>query len=105
VHVTRSLDLLFFTGDVRRSLAYGARMPQFVVLHAHQARECRTAYAAWSGFDSPLRKQPALASCATGAHRIYWTITADDEQAALAQPPGWLAQRAEIAEVREVGIP
>jgi hypothetical protein len=80
-------------------------VPHFVLVHRHEARECRIAYAAWSGFDSPLRNRPTLASCAEGGHNIYWLITAPDAGAALGQLPDWLAQRTEANEVREVGIP
>ncbi len=82
-----------------------AAMAKFVLTHRHGPRECRTAYAAWSGFDSPLRNRPTLASCAGGGHRIYWVVSAPDEQAALAQLPEWLAERSEIAEVQDVRIP
>jgi hypothetical protein len=80
-------------------------VPQFVLVHHHEPRECRTAYAAWSGFDSPLRSRPTLASCVGGGHTIYWLITASDRGAALDQLPDWLAERTEANEVREVGIP
>ncbi len=80
-------------------------MPKFVLLHHHEPRQCRTAYAAWSGFDSPLRHRQTLASCDDGGHQIYWVVTAEHEQAALAQLPQWLAERTKATEVREVGIP
>ena len=37
-------------------------MPLFVLVHHHEPDECRFAFAAWKGFDSPLRHQPAVAS-------------------------------------------
>jgi hypothetical protein len=80
-------------------------VPQFVISHRHLARECPTAYAAWSGFESPLRHRQTLASCAGGGHDIYWVITASDERAALGQLPEWLAERSDITEVRQVDIP
>jgi hypothetical protein len=80
-------------------------MPKFVLQHRHQARECRTAYAAWSGFSSPLREQPTLACCASGGHRIFWVVTAADKHSALAQLPDWLAARTEETEVQDVAIP
>jgi hypothetical protein len=80
-------------------------MATFVLKHCHAPQECRTAYAAWSGFDSPLRQQPTLASCAGGGHEIYWAVSATDERAALAQLPDWLAERTQATEVRKVPIP
>ena len=44
-------------------------------------------YAAWNGFDSPLRKHGALASCANGGHRLFWTVDAQDGESALSQLP------------------
>lgn len=73
--------------------------------HSHGAGECRTAYAAWNGFDSPLRHNETLASCASGGHRIFWTVEAGDEHEALAQLPPYVAERTEVSEVREVPIP
>lgn len=73
--------------------------------HRHDPEECRTAYAAWSGYDSPLRRKPAIASCPSGGHSIFWVIDAPDRQAALAQLPEWLASRTAVSEVTEVPIP
>jgi hypothetical protein len=83
----------------------------FVVSHRHDPADCRTAFAAWRGFESPLRHTPALASCArqpatdSGDHLLIWTIEADDEAHALALLPPWLAERAEARVVGEVPIP
>jgi hypothetical protein len=77
----------------------------FVLSHEHAAQECKTAYAAWAGFESPLRGEPALASCARDGHRMFWLVEADDARAALAQLPEWLAERSTTAEVTEVAIP
>lgn len=62
-------------------------------------------YAAWNGFESPLRGRRAMASCATGGHRMFWTVEARDASAALAQLPPFVAERTEISNVREVPIP
>jgi hypothetical protein len=80
-------------------------VPTFVLSHHHQPAECRIAFAAWKGFDSPLRHSPAVASCASGGHRIYWTVEAESAEAALAQLPEYLALRTEVSEVTEVPIP
>ena len=83
---------------------------QFVVSHRHGAEECGVAFAAWRGFDSPLRHSSALATCANGAadgddHMLLWTVEAGSESAALAQLPPWLAERAEARHVEEAPIP
>jgi hypothetical protein len=78
---------------------------RFILDHHHAPEECRAVYAAWSGFDSPLRQHGALASCASGGHRLFWTVEAGDEPAALSQLPPFIAERTEISEVSEVTIP
>ena len=80
-------------------------MATFVLTHTHPAQECRIAAAAWKGYGSPLRHGPALASCATGGHRMWWTVEVVDRRAALALLPPYVAQRTEAEEVREVSIP
>jgi hypothetical protein len=76
-----------------------------MLCHVHEADECRAAYAAWNGFESPLRRAPTLASCANGDHRMYWTVEADGAAQALAQLPPFLATRTEVDEVRMETIP
>ncbi len=84
---------------------------QFVLTHRHAATDCRIAFAAWKGFESPLRHASALASCPRqpvtdpGEHLLIWTIEADDEAHALALLPQWLAERTEARAVGEVAIP
>jgi hypothetical protein len=73
--------------------------------HSHEAQTCEIAYAAWSGYDSPLRHRHTVASCAIGEHRIFWLVEAGDAQAALRQLPEWLAERTVVREVSEVTIP
>lgn len=80
-------------------------MARFLLSHRHQAAACRTAYAAWKGFDSPLRHADAQASCATGGHRMFWTVEAESANQALALLPPYLAERCEATEVRDVRIP
>lgn len=80
-------------------------MPRFMLSHGHRPEDCRIAFAAWNGFDSPLRGHGAMASCATGGHRMFWTVEANDEADALAQLPPFVAERTEISNVREVPIP
>jgi hypothetical protein len=80
-------------------------MATFLLSHRHEASACRTAYAAWNGFDSPLRHRDAQASCASGGHRMFWTVEAASAEEALALLPSYVAQRCEPIEVREVRIP
>jgi hypothetical protein len=80
-------------------------MRRYVLEHHHAPEECRAVYAAWNGFDSPLRKHEALASCASGGHRLFWTVEAQGSESALSQLPPFVAERTEVSEVQEVTIP
>ena len=84
---------------------------RFALRHRHTPRECAVAYAAWRGFESPLRHEPTLATCGSEAHAeaadhmLMWTVEAESEQEALALLPPWLAERTEARGVVEVSIP
>jgi hypothetical protein len=52
-----------------------------------------------------LRHAPATASCLFGGHEIWWEVTADSEQAALALLPFCVAARTTAVPVAEVEIP
>ncbi len=80
-------------------------MAEFLLSQRHAPSECRTAYASWRGFESPLRRQKTISSCALGGHRIYWTVEAGNLEDALAQLPPFLAERTEVSEVTAVAIP
>ena len=80
-------------------------MPQYLLYHRHDARECPIAFAAWKGLDSPLRHRLTLASCASGGHAIWWTVEAASVEAALCLLPTYLANRTEAAQVGLVQIP
>ena len=82
-----------------------AGMARFMLSHQHQPEECRVVFAAWRGFDSPLRHHSTLGSCSDGGHSLWWTVAADDAEAALAQLPPYVAERTTVSEVREVPIP
>lgn len=90
-------------------------MKTFVLIHAHTPAECTIAYAAWSGFDSPLRGRPAQSTCARHVshrpsgtadgvleHEIWWTAHAKDSALALAQLPPYVRERTQAREVSEV---
>jgi hypothetical protein len=80
-------------------------MARFLLEHRHEADECGVAYAAWKGFESPLRRGSAVASCLLGGHAIWWEVDASDPAAALALLPPFVAARTAVAAVREVAIP
>jgi hypothetical protein len=77
----------------------------FVLAHIHEATQCAATFAAWRGFDSPLRSGTVLSSCVRGGHRLYWVVEATDASSALAQLPPFVAERTEATEVREVAVP
>jgi hypothetical protein len=80
-------------------------MPLFLLHHTHADRECGAAFAAWSGFKSPLRRGIAAASCVSGGHDVWWRVEARSQQAALELLPPYVAQRTHAIAVRDVQIP
>jgi hypothetical protein len=82
-----------------------ARMPRYLVHHRHEPRECGIAFASFKGHTSALRHRPALASCVSGGHAIWWTVEAPSEDDALALLPFFVAQRSTAVRVTDVQIP
>jgi hypothetical protein len=80
-------------------------VPRFMLSHTHNPDECRVVFAAWRGFDSPLRHTSTLASCAEGGHRLWWTVDDESAEGALSQLPPYVAERTEASRVSEVQIP
>jgi hypothetical protein len=85
-------------------------VPRYMLTHRHGPGECRVAFAAWSGFDSPLRHHPATGSCVSRAggteeHRLWWEVEAETSADALALLPPYVAERTEASEIGEVRIP
>ena len=84
-------------------------MPVFLLHHQHDERECPAAFAAWTGFDSPLRRRAAASTCLIGIpaqpHALWWRVEAADRVSALALLPRFLAERTTPIEIREVQIP
>ena len=80
-------------------------MSHFLLHHTHRPPECAAAYAAWNGFQSPLRHRPAPSTCLAGGHAVWWRVEAADLRAALALLPPYVAQRTLVTQVREVTIP
>ena len=81
------------------------RVPFFLLHHQHSALECDVAFAAWQGFVSPLRRQPATSTCLEGGHAVWWRVEAPDRGAALALLPPYVAHRTDAIPVRDVEIP
>jgi hypothetical protein len=77
----------------------------FRLHHRHEADECPAVYAAWKGFDSPLRQSAALATCRNGGHAIWWDVEAPDDRRALELLPPYVAARTTALAVSEVLIP
>lgn len=80
-------------------------MGTFMLHHRHQPDECPSSYAAWKGFDSPLRGHPAPSSCRVGGHEIWWEVDASDEAQALGRLPDYVADRTVAIRVNRVEIP
>jgi len=80
-------------------------MPSFLIQHHHEPPECGAVFAAFKGYESPLRHSATLASCAFGGHAIWWSVQAASESAALALLPAYVAARATAIRVGEVQIP
>jgi hypothetical protein len=77
----------------------------FVLHHRHEPQECAAAFAAWQGFDSPLRHRVTASTCLEGGHALWWWVEAADRSAALALLPRFVAERTNPIPVREVQIP
>lgn len=80
-------------------------MALFYLHHNHDPAECATAFAAWRGFESPLRHRPAAATCLTGGHCLLWRVEAAGPGEAIALLPPFVAARTEAIEARDVEIP
>ncbi len=80
-------------------------MPRYLLHHRHESSECGASYAAWKGFDSPLRRGVTFASCLQGGHEIWWEVDAPDEGSAVQLLPPYVARRTTTSAVSEVEIP
>ena len=80
-------------------------MATFLLHHQHDPGDCATAFAAWTGFRSPLRHTHAPSTCLSGGHAVWWRVRAADAAAALALLPRYVARRTTAIEVRDVEIP
>ena len=80
-------------------------MSQYLLQHRHQPHECGVVFAAFKGYESPLRHRSTLASCRSGGHAIWWTVEAETEEEALRLIPSYVAKRTTVSRVSEVEIP
>jgi hypothetical protein len=80
-------------------------MPSFLLHHRHEPDECGVVFASFRGHRGALRRQPAIASCRTGGHAIWWQVEAEDEADALALLPFFVAARTTATRISEVMIP
>jgi hypothetical protein len=80
-------------------------MAFFYLHHNHAPAECAAAFAAWRGFDSPLRHRPVAGTCLSGGHCLFWQVEAGDREEAAAMLPSFVASRTRVIEVRAVDIP
>lgn len=90
---------------VRPRVSTMHHMREYVLVHHHAPTECATAFAAWRGFDSPLRGRTVPSTCLTGGHQLWWRVSAGSSGEALELLPRYLAERTSAIEVRDVAIP
>jgi hypothetical protein len=92
--------------DVRQAPGADDRpVPRFRLSHRHDATECPAAFAAWRGFQSPLRHRATVGTCVLGGHEIWWDVEADGPGSALTLLPPFVAERTTAMEVREITVP
>jgi hypothetical protein len=84
---------------------HACAVPMYMLCHRHEPAECGIAFAAWKGFDSPLRHAGVKSSCLGGHHELWWTVEAENDRAALAQLPPFVAERSHAVRVSEVIVP
>ncbi|HEX8741495.1 MAG TPA: hypothetical protein VF712_00025 [Thermoleophilaceae bacterium] len=80
-------------------------MPFFLLSHKHEPHECAAAFAAWQGFDSPLRHGRVPSSCLAGGHGLWWSVEAPNRESARALLPRFVAERTAVVQIRKVEIP
>ena len=80
-------------------------MASYVLHHQHEADECEAAFAAWSGFDSPLRGREAASTCLAGGHTLAWRVQAESTVIALSLLPPYVRERTAVVAVRDILIP
>lgn len=82
------------------------RRMSFFLLHSrHHEAECPAAYAAWRGYESPLRRSAPYATCLWGGHEVWWETEAEDAATALRQLPPFVAERSRAIRVTKARLP
>ena len=80
-------------------------MPHYLLYHRHVSSDCAASFAAWNGFVSELRAVGPMASCAYGAHEVWWWVESPDAPAALALLPKFVSARTLAIRVAPVTVP
>ena len=80
-------------------------MHLYLLHHEHDPADCDASFAAWLGFESPLRRRRVPSTCLAGGHTLWWRVRAADARAALALLPPFVAARTEAISIREILIP
>jgi hypothetical protein len=88
-----------------RVLAHNDTMQEFLLYHRHTPNDCAATFAAWNGFQSPLRGTSTCSTCSFGAHEIWWNVTAHDDREALATLPKYVAGRTVAIRVALIEMP
>src|ERR687885_256023 len=84
--------------DRAAPLPQACAMPVFLLHHEHEPHECAAAFAAWTGFESPLRHGTVEATCLTGGHALC-RVQAPHRASAPAQPPRFVPARTTSTEI------
>jgi hypothetical protein len=77
----------------------------FLLHNRHAESECAATFAAWRGFDSPLRASSPIASCLAGGHELWWLVEADDTDHALGHLPAFVAERTRAVRIARTPLP
>lgn len=80
----------------RRVPADDGGVPQYRIHHHHRPTECGAAQAAWRGWTSPLRTEPAVSSCPVGGHEVWWDVEGRGEDDVLGLLPPFVAERSTV---------
>jgi hypothetical protein len=74
----------------------------FLLTHQHEPQECAVVAAALRECSNPLCDHRPCGSCPSGGHRLWWTVTAADQRAALSLLPSYVAQRTVAGEIQKM---
>ena len=81
-------------------------MPFFSFTTTTRRDECAAAFAAWQGFDSPLRPGRVRSSCLSGGHGLWWQVeAASHSRRRSPSSRGSWPRRTKPIQIREVDIP